>query len=44
VWVGKGVETLGIARGSTAGLEAAALDIVDVATLAYCMQYNNGNW
>lgn len=44
VWVGKGVSTLGIARGSTLGLEEAALQIVDTATLAYCRQYNNGNW
>jgi hypothetical protein len=44
VWAGKGVNTLGIARGSTIGLEAAALDIVGVATLAYCRQYNNSNW
>ncbi|WP_081292797.1 DUF732 domain-containing protein [Mycobacterium colombiense] len=44
VWSGKGVDTLGIARGSTIGLEAAALDIVGAATLAYCPKYNNGNW
>lgn len=44
VWAAKGVDTLGIARGSTIGLEAAALDIVGAATLAYCPKYNNGNW
>ena len=44
LWVGKGVDTLGIARGSVSGLEGAALDIVEVATLAYCPKYNNGNW
>lgn len=44
VWAAKGVDTLGIARGSTIGLEAAALDIVGAATLAYCPTYNNGNW
>jgi predicted small lipoprotein YifL len=44
VWVGKGVDTLGIAWGSTAGLEAAALDIAESATLAYCPQHNNGDW
>lgn len=25
-------------------LQATALDIVGVATLAYCPQHNNGNW
>ena len=44
VWAGKGVDTLGIARGSQQGLEAAALDIVGVATLAYCPKYNNGDY
>jgi hypothetical protein len=44
LWAGKGVETLGIVRGSTFGQESAALDVAEIATLAYCPQYNNGIW
>ena len=44
VWVGKGVDMLGVTFGSVSGQESAALDIVEAATLAYCPTYNNGNW
>lgn len=44
VWTSKAVDTLGLVNGSVQGLEAAALDIVGIATLAYCPTYNNGNW
>jgi hypothetical protein len=44
VWAGKGVESLGVANGSVMGLESTALQIVGLATLAYCRQYNYGNW
>lgn len=44
VWAAKGVTTLGVAKGSVIGLETTALEIVEIATLAYCPQYDNGNY
>ena len=44
VWAAKGVNTLGVAKGSVIGLETTALDIVEIATLAYCPRYYNGNY
>lgn len=44
VWASKGVNTLGVAKGSVIGLETTALEIVEIATLAYCPQYDNSNY
>ena len=40
VLAGNGVETVGLATGSSIDDEKTALDIVNASTLAYCPQYN----
>jgi hypothetical protein len=39
-----GLDTLGVPLASDSRRDSAALGIVEVATLAYCPTYNNGNW
>ncbi len=39
-----GLDRLGVPSASVSQRESAALGIVEVATLAYCPTYNNGNW
>jgi hypothetical protein len=38
------LDRLGVPSASVPGQPSAALGIVEVATLAYCPTYNNGNW
>jgi hypothetical protein len=38
------LDRLGVPFESVSGRHSAALGIVEVATLAYCPTYNNGNW
>jgi hypothetical protein len=44
VMTSEGLDRLGVPVASIDRRESAALGIVEVATLAYCPIYNNGNW
>jgi Protein of unknown function (DUF732) len=44
VMTGGGLDRLGVSFASPSAQESAALGIAEVATMAYCPTYNNGNW